>query len=179
MIIETYYTIVTLFFSYLFLISGVQKIQDNLRFQGVVTNYKVLPETLSPWVARALPVLEIVCGLALLVPGIQNIALSGVLILLLAYTFGIGINLYRGRTHIDCGCGAASKPQLLNKGLLLRNGLLALVVLAALPIENTLPMAWLPWLVSLFATVFLSLSYHVFNQLIANNDLIERGEQHG
>jgi len=179
MIVETFYTVVTLFFSYLFVVSGVQKTQDNLRFQGVVTNYKVLPEVLSPWVARALPALEIACGIALLVPGIQNIGLAGVLILLLAYTFGIGINIYRGRTHIDCGCGAASKPQLLNKGLLLRNSLLVLVVLAALPIENILPMAWLAWLVSLFTTVFLSLSYHVFNQLIANNDLIERGEQHG
>jgi len=179
MIIETFYTVVSLFFSYLFLVSGVQKTQDNLRFQGLVTNYKVLPETLSPWVARALPVLEMACGIALLVPGIQNIALAGVLMLLLAYTFGIGLNIYRGRTHIDCGCGAASKPQRLNKGLLLRNSLLVLVVLVALPIESTLAIAWLPWLVSLFATVFLSLSYHVFNQLIANNDLIERGEQHG
>ena len=185
MIAETFYTIVTLFFSYLFLVSGVQKFQDHLRFQGVVTNYQVLPEALSPGVARVLPILEIACGLALLVPGIQNLALGAVLILLLAYTFGIAINVYRGRTHIDCGCGAASKPQLLNKELLLRNSLLSLAVLAALSIkntmaiENTLPMLWAPWLVSLLAAVFLSMAYHVFNQLSANNDLIERGEQHG
>jgi len=178
-ITEIFYTIVTLFFSYLFLVGGVQKFQDNLRFQGVVANYKVLPEALSPGVARALPRLEIVCGFALLVPGIQKIALVAVLILLLAYTFGIAINVYRGRTHIDCGCGTASKPQLLSKGLLLRNSFLSLALLAALPIENTLPMLWGPWLVSLFSTVFLSMAYHVFNQLIANNDLIERGEQHG
>ena len=179
MIAETLYTIVTLFFSYLFLVSGVQKAQDILRFQGVVTNYQVLPEALSPLVARSLPVVEIVCGLALLVPGLQNAALACVSALLLAYTLGIAINIYRGRSHIDCGCGAASKPQLLNRGLLLRNTLLLFAVLSALPIASTLSLLWLPWLLSLFATVFLVLGYHVFNQLIANNDLIERGKQHG
>jgi ABC-type branched-subunit amino acid transport system permease subunit len=45
------------------------------------------------------------------------------------YAFAIGINLWRGRQDIDCGCGGESHP--LSWGLALRNLILAAAALVA------------------------------------------------
>jgi hypothetical protein len=54
--------------------------------------------------------------------------------LLLLYSAAIGINVYRGRTGIDCGCSGPAGRVPVSGALIVRNGVLLVVAgLAALP----------------------------------------------
>lgn len=102
------------FFSYLaaimrislgliFLISSWHKIIDPKTFLIIVENYQVIPYWLAEFVAVFLPWFEFVVGL-FLITGVWIRGSSVILIfMLIAFAYGIGINLLRGRT-MDCGC---------------------------------------------------------------------------
>lgn len=69
---------------------------------------------------------------------LARIAPIGALVLLVAYSFAIGVNLARGRRDIDCGCsGPVGTSPRIGPWLLVRNAVLALAVLAllALPVS--------------------------------------------
>ena len=53
---------------------------------------------------------------------------SGAAALLLLFAAGMGINLARGRRHIDCGCFQSALKQTLNWKLVIRNIALALLL---------------------------------------------------
>ena len=85
-------TISTLLLSYLFVVGGWQKLADLAYFQDVITEYHILPASWSPWLARALPIVEIGAGLALLIPAFQLTAMVTVTLLLAGYTFAMARN---------------------------------------------------------------------------------------
>ena len=83
-------------------------------------------------------------------------------------TGAVIVNLLRGRTDLDCGCGGAGGDQRLSWGLVLRNALLAaaLAFAAARPGERDL--VWLDYATMLVATLSLFGLYAGANQLLAN-----------
>ena len=85
------------------LVAGALKIPDPTENVRAVRNYRILPEAVVPLVGHALPVLEILVGLCLLVGLLvrANAALSAVL--LLAFIVGIASAWSRGLS-IECGC---------------------------------------------------------------------------
>ncbi len=85
------------------LVAGALKIPDPTESVRAVRNYRLLPEAVVPLVGHALPVLEILVGLCLLVGLLvrANAALSAVL--LLAFVVGIASAWSRGLS-IECGC---------------------------------------------------------------------------
>ena len=85
------------------LVAGALKIPDPTESLRAVRNYRLLPEAVVPLVGHALPVLEILVGLCLLVGLLvrANAALSAVL--LLAFVVGIASAWSRGLS-IECGC---------------------------------------------------------------------------
>ena len=85
------------------LVAGALKIPDPTESVRAVRNYRLLPEAVVPLVGHALPVLEILVGLCLLVGLLvrANAALSAVL--LLAFIVGIASAWSRGLS-IECGC---------------------------------------------------------------------------
>ena len=85
------------------LVAGALKIPDPAESVRAVRNYRILPEAVVPLVGHALPVLEILVGLCLLVGLLvrANAALSAVL--LLAFVVGIASAWSRGLS-IECGC---------------------------------------------------------------------------
>ena len=92
-----------------------------------------------PAVAPLIIAAEAAAGLALLVPAATLTPSTAVLtpatgslmaaLLLCLYTGAIAVNLGRGRTAIDCGCGGQATP--LSGWLLTRNGLLLCLAWAA------------------------------------------------
>ncbi len=125
----------------IFLAAAWGKLRHRLEFQGVVANYRLLPDSLVAPFARILPPLEAVVG-ALLPTGLLSpwteLAASG---LLAVFAIAMTVNIRRGRTDIDCGCFQSALKQTLGWTLVARNAVLALAVAgAALPVE-TLP-AW-------------------------------------
>ena len=114
-----------------FLSAAIGKMRNWPIFQGVVANYRLLPQVLVGPVTYALPPAEAAIG-AILPTGLFAPWAEGAAALLLgAFAVAIGINLLRGRRHIDCGCFQGTLKQPLRWTLVSRNVLLALLLAAA------------------------------------------------
>jgi hypothetical protein len=109
--------------------AAVAKMRSWRTFEGVVANYRLLPNALSRGVAWVLPPAEFLLAIALLfgAPG-SELAASA---LLSVFGIAMAINLLRGRTHIDCGCFDATLKQPLRWSLVVRNAVLVLLLIAA------------------------------------------------
>ena len=91
------------------------------------------------------------------------------------YALAIGINLYRGRVHFDCGCsfgGKEDREQFLSGGLVVRNlVLIAAALVTLIPVSNR---AIGPGDYATLAAVLLAatLLFAAANQLISNRAAI-------
>ena len=169
--------LISALFTVMLLGASLHKFSDRLRFQGILAAYKLLPAASVAAVATAIPLVELVLGVAWMT-GLQTGAVaSATALLLLAYTTAIAINISRGNTAIDCGCGLrASKDSSFHRlsfGLVARNILLiALALLALLP-ANERALGTLDYLSIGMAGFGLVLLYGAYNQLLANKQLID------
>ncbi len=168
----------TLLLSYLFVIAGVQKISQTAYLQQVITDYKVIPASWSPWLARGLPLIELGAGLALLIPASRwHLAQSR------ACSQGIAQpwpSTSSGAEEISIV--AAQGPGRSNPsvgGCLGRNLLLITIALLSGLTSRQLQLDWRGWCLALLGAALAALLYHVFNQLIANNDLLRRIARYG
>ncbi|KRV67632.1 MauE/DoxX family redox-associated membrane protein [Pseudomonas citronellolis] len=104
------------------------------RFARQLEDYQLLPQALLKPTARVLPLVEGAVAFALLVPASRSLAALAAAALLALYAAAIGVNLWRGRRDIDCGCAGPDQAQPLRPVLLARNAvLIALALLASLP----------------------------------------------
>ena len=92
-------------------------------FVGVLQEYELLPQATVVLAGRALPCLEAVLGVGVLLPVTRSIGLIAVACLLALYAAAMAINLWRGKRNIDCGCGGEGQP--LSWALVVRNAVLA------------------------------------------------------
>lgn len=156
--------------SIVLLVGAWHKLKDPVVFAGAVENYRLLPESLVPVVARLLPALELTAGGLLLFP--ETLALGGLLALLLLFVVSaaVGINLLRGHTRIDCGCGGLS-GQPLSWGLVVRNA--ALMGMTALAMQEGIgrPLVWADYLTVGGTVLALVGIYISANQLMTNAPL--------
>ena len=92
--------------------SGLAKVGDLAASVRAVRAFELLPESLAQLVGYALPVVEIVVGLLLVVGLLTRYAAAVVALLMLAFIVGIVSAWARGLA-IDCGCfggGGAIEP---------------------------------------------------------------------
>jgi len=116
-----------------FVEAGLAKLRHRDVLPGVVANYRLLPETLLAPVAAILPPVELGLGMALIVSAMVG---SGPLhwfavpsaVLFVVFAAAMAINIRRGRSQIDCGCGRSQLRQPLGWGLVIRNLVLAVLV---------------------------------------------------
>ena len=103
------------------------KILARERFKASFLAYDLVPAGLVGPAVTLLIVAEVgvVLGCLAMLPA----ALYAAAALLLLYAAAIGINLLRGRRSIDCGCG--DEPTPLGPGLLVRNGVVCVLSVAA------------------------------------------------
>jgi hypothetical protein len=117
----------------LFGFAAAHKLRAPRRFAAQLADYRLLPPDASLPAALALAAAELCVALWLAWPGESRAAGAAAALLLLLYAGAIAINLRRGRTQIDCGCGLSARP--LGADLVVRNALLAGCALAtALPL---------------------------------------------
>jgi hypothetical protein len=114
-----------------FVQAAIAKLRHRDLFPGVLANYRLLPETLIAPIAMFLPVAELLIGLALLAGG-QRFAVLPAAVLLCAFAAAMAINIVRGRSQIDCGCGRSQLRQPLSWLLVARNIALVAVMLPRL-----------------------------------------------
>jgi hypothetical protein len=110
----------------MFLIYGLGKLLYLREFNAALANYKVVPESLVPGLARIIVAAEFYTAGACSRrwPGGKQVAIS----LLLMFSLGQAINLIRKR-KIPCGCGAGDKR--ISWSLVARNLVMAGVIFLA------------------------------------------------
>jgi hypothetical protein len=124
-----------------FCLAAIHKFRYWAILPGVISNYRLLPRALVAPAAASLPPLEMIVGIALLSGLEKQWAAPAAILLLGVFAVAMGINLYRGRTHIDCGCGQLFLKQTLSWILVARNVVLALLLLPCLAITGPVPAA--------------------------------------
>ncbi len=101
--LDTIGTLARLGLAAVWLVSGAVKLADPGQTYVAVQAYDVLPHGLVGVVATALPLVEIVLGLALLAGVATRYVAGAALVLLLVLIAGIAQSWARGLS-IDCGC---------------------------------------------------------------------------
>jgi hypothetical protein len=122
--------------------AAVGKMRHWAAFHGVIANYRLLPDFWVAPVAYSLPPFEAVLGAALflgLFPPWPEVAAATLLVL---FAIAMGINLLRGRRHIDCGCFQSSLKQTLSWILVVRNGVMALLLGLAMSLPGGTANPW-------------------------------------
>jgi methylamine utilization protein MauE len=122
-------------FSLLFASAAFHKLRHPLRFAAAFRAYELLPAGATP-LAWLLPLLELTIAAGFLVRGSRDGACAAGAALLVCYAAGIALNLQRGRSDLQCGCGGPGE-RVIASWMVWRNLLLALLLGALL----------LPWTV--------------------------------
>jgi uncharacterized membrane protein YphA (DoxX/SURF4 family) len=125
-----------------FVSAAIGKMRNWPIFQGVVANYRLLPQVLVRPVTYFLPPAEAAIGATLPTGLFAPWAEAAAALLLGVFAVAMGINLLRGRRHIDCGCFQGTLKQPLSWVLVSRNALLALLLVAAAAAPSGRADAW-------------------------------------
>ena len=111
--------------------SAWHALRDLPRHAAALAGYKLVPLPLLPAAAIALPLLTASAAALLPWPATAHTGAALAIALMALFTAAIAINLRRGRTDIDCGCGGAEGHHI-SPGLVIRN--LTLIALLAEPL---------------------------------------------
>jgi hypothetical protein len=164
-----------------FLAGAWSKLRARETFEGVVYNYRLLPEFAVRPASYLLPVAELAVGLGVAYTPTRPYAAVGAVLLLAVFNIAIGTNLARGRREIDCGCFSSVLKQRLSGGLIVRNtALMGLAVWLAWGAPQALSgMGWLDWLVGLAAAVVATFIYMAASLLAAQAKVAHNSRQMG
>lgn len=159
-------------FALLFAVAVAHKLRHAAEFERTIGGY--LRGVGLATSAAGKPLLVVVIALeafvvvACLTPSmavVGGLAAGGTLLL---YAVAIGVNLLRGNTRIDCGCGWGPSRTTIRPALVVRNVLLAILALAfALP-TDVREFAVIDVISVGFATLTFALLYAAGNQLLAD-----------
>ena len=167
----------------MFLFAAYHKLVDGPQFRVTLLEYQLLPESTVGAVSRIVPIIEILLGGSWLVGWYaQGLTAAGSAALLSVYTFAIGINILRGRTHFDCGCGYAGKgdsEQFLSGGLVIRNLLLIVAALVTTLPATSRALGAGDYLTLVAALVAIALLFGAANQLMINRGAINTWRKPG
>jgi hypothetical protein len=155
--------------AFVFAAAGIHKVADYPRHVAVVADYRVAPHWLAALLAPLVIALELATAGLVLWPAVRGWGFLLAAALLLVYAASIGLNLLRGRTAIDCGCGWGTHAQRLSGWLVLRNVLLLLVtaVVALAPVTER-PLNWADGCLIGFAGLAGMAVYAIGDSLIAS-----------
>jgi hypothetical protein len=120
-------------FALLFATAALQKLRDLGHFAQVFAAYRLLPEGLAR-MSVLLPMLEGLVAIGLLARAMRSAAAGAGL--LVVYAAAIAINLGRGRYELSCGCGGPNERRPIAPWMVVRNLVLAAMLLVVM----------LPWL---------------------------------
>jgi len=182
----TLYIMIQAFMTLLFATALLHKLADVRQFVGVLRDYRLVPQAIVKPAAYMVLLAEGGVVLLLIMRPIEGGMLAASL--LAAYALGMGVNILRGRTYIDCGCHWQLQGQLqgqlqrqiqrrmqkrgahtLSLNLILRNIGLALLalILYATPLYLTMtPPTGADYMLGVSAAVFFFTAYMVADILI-------------
>ena len=117
--------------------AALHKLSSWQEWPGLVRNYALLPDAVAGVAAVVLPGAEALTAGALVWPSTRTLGADAAVGLMVAYAAALQINLWRGRTTIDCGCFGSRLRQGIAPWMVWRNLLLAgLALLLRLPVDG-------------------------------------------
>jgi hypothetical protein len=141
------------------------------QFKISLRDYQVLPGASLAGVAILIPSIELILAVTWLLQIAPVMSALTSVTLLGIYCLAIGINLARGRAHINCGCGFAGTNDVgtpISSGLILRNGALILLLLASLLSPVSRELLWIDYIVIVLSSAVAILLYISTSQLLSN-----------
>lgn len=96
-------TVARLVLGVVLIVAGVPKFRDQIQSVTAVKAYQLLPDSVATMVGHALPIVEIVIGILLVVGLLTRVAAVVGGLLMVAFVFGIAWAWAHG-LKIDCGC---------------------------------------------------------------------------
>ncbi|MCW5625273.1 MAG: hypothetical protein KIT73_11210 [Burkholderiales bacterium] len=153
------------------------KFSEPNAFLSSLAAYRLLPAALLDPAAKALPTIEVLLGIGLLVPLTRTPALVAVAALFLLYAGAMGVNLGRGRSYIDCGCGGAAHP--LSWALVIRNAVLAGAALAVTGPTAERGFSWLDAITLVVGVLAFYMLYLMADELLRQASRMARVETSG
>lgn len=163
---DVWSTIAAGFLSLVFLRGLLHKFGSYAEFVGNVRDYRLIPEALVPGAAGALVGLELLTAIGLVIPQTRITAALVAAGLLALYGVAIAINLQRGRTTIDCGCGGGGQG--ISSLHVVRNGLLLLFAIPVVAYEGPVPTGFGVSLAASGCVLALWVTFVIFDQLLGN-----------
>lgn len=151
------------------------KLSEPNAFLSALAAYRIVPAGLLDPIAKAVPWMEIAIAAALLVPMSRVGALFAAAVLFLMYGAAIAINLLRGRSYIDCGCGGAAHP--LSWGLVVRNAVLAAAALAVTTPTSDRAFDWLDAVTLVAGVLAFYVAYLMADELLRQASRMARAER--
>ena len=158
----------------LFAAAAHHKLRDPAGFRATLRDYRILPAAAIGPASAGLAAFELGLAVGLLLPASAPFAAALASAVLGIYTGAIGWNLARGRRHVACGCFGPAAEQPLHPGLLLRNGVLVVVALAATLAPEPRPLGALDVFTVSLATGSLALLAVAIDGLAATSRLAAR-----
>ncbi len=158
--------IISLCMSLLFLLAAIQKLRAPAVFRASLEDYGLIPTGLTGFTSVCLIVIELAAAIAVLFSTSRNPGLTAMAFLLILYSVAIGINLFRGRREIDCGCGGPDSSLTLSWWLVIRNGIFTGLVLLGMSQPALRPLNWLDLLTIVLAVLVASGLYAGISQLL-------------
>lgn len=126
----------------LFTSAAVHKLRDPLRFAEALAAYDILPAALVASVGRVLPFVELVCAVGLMIDASRYWSAICAIGLLALYGTAIAVNLWRGRTDIDCGCSGPAQRRSLSGWMVARNAVVASAMLVLFADSDARALTW-------------------------------------
>lgn len=153
------------------IVGALGKLRDLELFRYAVENYGLLGSVASAQLARVLPVIELLAGLALI---FESTRLLGVLLglgVMVLVTGAVAIKLLRDTGRIECGCGTGG--QRISWGLVVRNLFLGAALVLAAADELPRSLGVVDYFSVAGAILALLVLYASTNQLLANQPLLK------
>lgn len=164
------------FIALVFLLSLSHKFRDFGLFAQQVRDYRVIPSVFITTSAVLIVLSEAAVVLLLIVTD-AAVGIYLASFLLLIYAIAMMINLLRGRTEIDCGCAGPGNGQAISYALVIRNCLLAILVLSAGVVTTGRVLLSADYVMLILSLVVSILLYLTINQLIANSSQLVKLKQ--
>lgn len=127
------------------LTAGLAKLRDRAGFAVAVRGFGFVPQVWTPAVVATLPLVEATAGVMLLLGAAKEVAAAVSTVLLLGFTFGILVNLRRGRLA-PCACFGASSRAALGYSAVARNLILLLAAAGVLSNSGRAESFWWTYL---------------------------------
>ncbi len=150
----------------LFVFSLAHKLRNLSLFNENIRDYRLTPEGLNAVVAAAILFVEFSIVILLVAKPVIGFALAGSMLLL--YAVAMFINLMRGRSTIDCGCGRAGTGQTISYSLVMRNIAISLVAFLSTQGPAIASFSQQQLLLGLAGLVVTMLLYSAINELLVN-----------